>query len=73
MNEIKSDNIYDKLNKNPTADPYCNYDIIYKDTTRNKTIHMPNKLVTFYRYKHKKSTWITQGLLTAIRYRGTDI
>ena len=29
MNEIKSGNIYDKLNKNPTADPNCNYDIIY--------------------------------------------
>ena len=28
MNEIKSGNIYDKLNKNPTPDPNCNYDII---------------------------------------------
>ena len=69
MNEIRSGRIYDKLNKNPTADPNCNYDIIYKDITRDKTIHMPNKLVTFYRYKHKKSTWITHGLLTSIRYR----
>ena len=69
MNEIKSGNIYDKLNKNPTADPNCNYDIIYKEITRAKTIHMPNKLVKFNRYKHKKSTWITHGLLTSIRYR----
>ena len=30
---------------------------------------MPNKLVKFNRYKHKKSTWITHGLLTSIRYR----
>ena len=36
MNEIKSGNIYDKLNKNPTADPNCNYDIIYKEITRAK-------------------------------------
>ena len=69
MNEIKSGNIYDKLNKNPTADPNCNYDIKYKEITRAKTTHMPNKLVTFNRYKHKKSAWITHGLLTSIRYR----
>ena len=30
---------------------------------------MPNKLVKFNRYKHKKSAWITQGILTSIRYR----
>ena len=69
MNEIKSGNLYDKLNKNPTADPNCNYDIIYKEITRAKTLHMPNKLVTFNRYKHKKSTWITHGLLTSITHR----
>ena len=69
MSEIKSGNIYDKLNKNPTALPNCNYDIIYKKITRAKTIHMPNKLVKFNRYKHKKSIWITHGLLTSIRYR----
>ena len=67
MNEIKSGKIYNKLSKNPTADP--NYNIIYKEITRAKTIHMPNKLVKFNRYKHKKSTWITHGLLTSIRYR----
>ena len=44
MNEIKSGNIYDKLNKKSTADPNCNYDIIYNEITRAKTIHMPNKL-----------------------------
>ena len=69
MNEIKSGNIYDKLNKNPTAVPNCNYDIIHKESTCAKTIQMPNKLVKFNRYKHKKSTWMTHGLLTSIRYR----
>ena len=29
---------------------------------------MPCKLVKFDKYKHKKSTWITQGLLKSIRY-----
>ena len=69
MKEIKSGNIYDRLNKNPIADPNCIYNIIYKEITRAKTIHMPNKFVIFNRYKHKESTWITPGLLTSIRYR----
>lgn len=30
---------------------------------------MPGKLVKFYKYKHNKSTWNTQGLLKSIRYR----
>ena len=29
---------------------------------------MPSKLVKFYKHKHKKSTWITQGLLKSIQY-----
>ena len=45
MNEIKSGNIYDNLKTNPTVDPNCNYDIIYKEITGAKT--MPNKLVKF--------------------------
>ena len=69
MNEIKLGNIYEKLNNNPNADPNDNYDIIYEEITYAKTKHMPNKLVTFNRYKHKKSAWITQGLITSIRYR----
>ena len=68
MNEIKLGIIYGKLNKNPNADPNYNYDILYKEITRAKTKHMPNKLVEFNRIKHKKSAWITQGLLTSLRY-----
>ena len=45
VTKIISGNIYDKLNKNPTADPNCNYNIICKEITRAKTIHTPNKLV----------------------------
>ena len=32
---------------------------------------MTSKLGKFNKYKHKKSTWITQGLVTSIRYRDT--
>ena len=37
MNEIKSSYIDDNLNTNPTADPNCNYDIIYKQIIRAKS------------------------------------
>ena len=30
---------------------------------------MPSKWVKFNKYKHKKSSWITQGLLKSIKFR----
>ena len=30
---------------------------------------MTSELVKFNKYKHKKSIWITQGLLASMRYR----
>ena len=30
---------------------------------------MPSKMVRLKKYKHKKSSWITKGLLKSIRYR----
>ena len=43
--------------------------MINADILRAKNKHMPCKLVKLNKYKHKKSTWITQGLLKSIRYR----
>ena len=31
--------------------------------------YMTSNLVKFYKYKHKKSTWINQGLLISITFR----
>ncbi len=36
---------------------------------RSKNKHMPSKWVKFNKYKHKKSSWISQGLLKSIKYR----
>ena len=49
MNEVKSGNIYDKLNK---------IQLLTQIVTmiRVQTIHMPNNLVKFNRCKHKNST-----------------
>ena len=67
--ETKSSAIYNKLNKNQTVDRNFNYEIIYEEILQAKNKHMPTKLVKCNKYKHKKSTWITQGLIKSIRYR----
>ena len=51
MIEIKSDINYHNLSTIPIANTNCNYDIIYKQITRSKTVHMSSKLVQV-RYKH---------------------
>ena len=52
-----------------SADINLNYGIINDEILRANNKHMPCKLVKFNKYKHKKSSWITQGLFKSIRYR----
>ena len=51
------------LIKKKTADPNSNYTTLCNEILRSKNKHMPSKWVKFNKYKHKKSSWITQGLL----------
>ena len=67
--EIQSEELYSKLVKSCTADINLNYEMINDEILRAKIKHMPCKFVKFNKYKHKKSTWIAQGLLKSIRYR----
>ena len=61
--ELRSDVLYNKLNKSLNADTNINYEIIHDEIARAKNKCMPSKIVKFNKYKHKKSSWITQGLL----------
>ena len=61
--EIKSEEIYNKFNLKKTADPNSNYTTLCNEILRSKNKQMPSKLVKFNKYKHKKSSWIPQGLL----------
>ena len=67
--EIKSEEIYNKFNKKPTADPNSNFTTLCNEILRSKNKHMPSKWVKFNKYKHKKSSWVTQGLLKSIKFR----
>ena len=64
--EIKSDVLYNKLNKSLNADTNINYEFIRGEIARAQ---INVCLVKLNKYKHKRSSWITQGLLKSIRYR----
>ena len=68
-NDICSSEIYNKIDKRLTADPNVNYNIMHDIIEETKNTHMTSKLVKFNKYKHKKSKWITRGLLRSIRFR----
>ena len=66
---LTSCEICKKLDVSPNADTNINYNIILDEIDRAKNKFMPNKMVKLKKYKHKKSSWITKGLLKSIRYR----
>ena len=51
------------------ANPNDNYNILHDIVTSSIQNSIPEKMVKFDRYKHKKSSWITNGILTSIRTR----
>ena len=69
IHEVFSSNVYSKLDQSPNANPNANYDILHDVMSWVKHKHMPYKTVKLKKYKHKKSAWITLGLLKSIRYR----
>ena len=70
-NEINSSELHKKLDTSQTANPNVSYNVIMEVTgiedARKK--HMTGKFVKFNKYKHKKSKWITYGILKSIRFR----
>ena len=66
---VQSSNIYDSLDNNSFANPNNNYNILINKLTQEKEIHMPDKIVKFKKHKHKKTTWITTGIIKSIKYR----
>lgn len=59
------------LNTNINVDPNINYNILLSEILRCKTKYLEEKTVRFNRRKHKKSSWITIGIITSINYRDT--
>ena len=69
IHEVFSSNVYNKPDQSPNANPNINYYILHDVMQCAKNKHMPYKTVKLKKYKHKKSAWITLGLLKSIRCR----
>ena len=57
------------LNANLATDPNTDYDKFEKIITKTYDKHFPEKRVKFNKYKHKRSNWITSGILKSIEFR----
>ena len=66
INELKSLNIYDQLDKELTGDPNENYQLLSSRLNAAREKHMPRKRVKYKKKLHKKSKRITNGILRSI-------
>ena len=69
FHQIQSSNLIEKMEKSPTANPNINYNKIEKLIKTAVEQHAPLKKQTFHKHKHKKTKWITNGIIQSIRFR----
>ena len=67
--DLKALSIDKKFNYELDADPDGNYNILEKAILDLKERHFTAKTVRFDKYKHKKNSWITRGILNSIKFR----
>ena len=63
INELKDLNIYDQQ---LTSDPNANYELFNGLLNNARAKHLPKKRVKYQKKLHKKSKWITNGILNSI-------
>ena len=61
--------MYNLLDKDINSDPNNNYNIIHNTIQKARTRHLSTKKVKFNKHKHKKSDWITSGIIKSIKFR----
>ena len=66
---LNKENLFYKLNTHHTANPCDNYNIIHSTISEIQDICMPLKKVKYNKHCHKKSQWITQGIIKSINFR----
>ena len=69
MTELTNSGVYDKLNNHKDANPNDNYNILHNVLSDIGAKCMPTKKVKINKHKHKKSKWITQGIIRSITFR----
>ena len=58
-----------KIDKFDSANPIVNYALLQKNIKSSLDAYLPFKLVKYSKHKHKKSNWITQGIIKSIKFR----
>ena len=69
QNDTATSLINDISNWDPKQDPNINYNKLHETVQYYKEMHMPIKLVHYNKYKHKKSSWITYGIIHSLHFR----
>ena len=64
--DLNNLNIYDQLNQNIVECPQADYEIFSKFVKRAKDMYLPKRKVKYNKMKHKKSSWMTRGILNSI-------
>ena len=59
----------DKFKQDLHDDPNLNYNTLNDILTTSIKKHFPTKLVKYQKHKHKKSKWITTGIINSIKFR----
>ena len=67
--DMLDSNITSKLNCDLLADPNDNYNVLHRHMKSLKDKHMPEKYVKFNKHRHKKTNWISYGILRSIKFR----
>ena len=62
-------NISDELDQGMHTDPNINYETMAQKIIETKAKFMPDKMVKFHKHRHKKSKWITYGIVRSIKIR----
>ena len=66
VDEFDSIKMYDKLNQNINESPEDNYNRFANLVNSAREKHLPTKIVKYNKKKHKKSCWMTYGILESI-------
>jgi hypothetical protein len=67
--EIQNADLMSKIDSNPTANPNYNIRVLHESIAAAIEKHTSTKIVKFDKHKHKKSDWITNGILISIKFR----
>ena len=66
IDELASLNILDKLDKGQNIDPNNNYELFAQLLKYAREKHIPRVKVRYQKKKHKRSKWLTNGILNSI-------